>query len=173
MDLAQLPLTDAQGDLRVVVETPAGSRVKLAWDPSTATFRWSRALPAGLTYPYDWGFFPSTMAEDGDPVDAMIIGEGPTPPGVQLSCRPIGILRVQQREGRSRAQERNDRLFVVPLATIRYQDLKDIRDIGRPTLQDLEDFFVQSQRHTAKHLRLVGWEGPAAARAAVQAARPR
>ena len=67
---------------------------------------------AGLSYPYDWGFIPSTKAEDGDPLDVLVIHDAQTFPGVVLRCRPVGILEVeQQSEGK---KERNDRVFAVP-----------------------------------------------------------
>jgi inorganic pyrophosphatase len=66
----------------------------------------------GLTYPYDWGFIPSTEAEDGDPLDVLVIHDAQTYPGVVLRCRPVGILELeQQSKGK---KERNDRIFAVP-----------------------------------------------------------
>ena len=74
----------------------------------------SKPLIAGLTYPYDWGFIPSTEADDGDPLDVLIIHEAATYPGLVLACKPIGVLEVEQvNMGK---KERNDRLFVVRTA---------------------------------------------------------
>src|SRR5579871_5286934 len=98
--------------VRAVVETPRGSRAKFEYEPKLQVFTLSKPLIAGLTYPYDWGFIPSTEADDGDPLDALIIHEAATYPGLVLACRPIGLLAVVQiSKGR---EERNDRLFVVP-----------------------------------------------------------
>jgi inorganic pyrophosphatase len=76
------PLTE-DGD----VETPRGSRAKFAYDPKLETFILSKSLITGLTYPHDWGFVPSTIADDGDPLDIMVIHDAATFPGIVLTCR--------------------------------------------------------------------------------------
>src|ERR1700754_3219198 len=94
------------------VETPRGSRAKLEFDPKLGAFTLAKPLLAGLTYPYDWGFIPSTKAEDGDPLDVLIIHDAATYPGLVLTCKPIGVLEVvQSSKGK---KERNNRVFVVP-----------------------------------------------------------
>src|SRR5690242_19798071 len=91
------------GSVHVVVETPRGSRAKLDYDPKLKTFTLSKSLLAGLTYPYDWGFVPRTKAEDGDPLDVMVLHDAATFPGLVLTCKVIGVLQVKQRsKGRSR-----------------------------------------------------------------------
>src|SRR5690349_3475837 len=84
------------GTLHVVVESPRGASVKWKFDPALNAFTLSRPLPLGLTYPYDWGFVPSTRAPDGDPLDAMVLWEQPAFPGAVLPCRVIGPLKVAQ-----------------------------------------------------------------------------
>jgi inorganic pyrophosphatase len=75
-----------------VVETPRGSRAKLEFDRKLRIFTLAKPLIVGLTYPYDWGFIPSTKAEDGDPVDVLVIHDAATYPGLVLRCRPVGVL---------------------------------------------------------------------------------
>jgi inorganic pyrophosphatase len=88
-------------------------------------FTLAKPLLAGLTYPYDWGFIPSTKAEDGDPLDVLIIHDAATYPGLVLTCKPIGVLEVlQSSKGK---KERNDRVFVVPDRSPFEGDLQDIR----------------------------------------------
>jgi hypothetical protein len=91
----------------VVVETPRGARAKLTFDPELKTFVLSKALMLGLSYPYDWGFIPSTRAEDGDPLDAMVIHDAATTPGLVLRCKLIGVLQTMQKTKHDRI--RNDR----------------------------------------------------------------
>ena len=111
-NLINLPPFTDDGDVHVVVETPRGSRAKFAYDPKHETFIFSKSLLTGLTYPHDWGFVPSTKADDGDPLDIMVIHDAATFPGIVLTCRIIGILQIEQKsKGKA---ERNDRLFAVP-----------------------------------------------------------
>src|SRR5438874_6967987 len=114
-NLAKLPTWADKKRVYAVVETPRGSRAKLSFDPKLRAFTLSKPLLAGLTYPYDWGFIPSTKAPDGDPLDVLIIHDAATYPGLVLSCKPIGILEVEQikkgKKGKKGKKERNDRLF--------------------------------------------------------------
>ena len=101
-----------------MVECPQGSRVKLKYSPDLNAFVVSRPLVLGITYPYDWGFVPSTRASDGDPVDAMVVFDAPTYPGVVISCRPVAVLAIEQ-NAKTGGRERNDRILVVPVAAKR------------------------------------------------------
>jgi inorganic pyrophosphatase len=113
---------------------------------------------AGLSYPYDWGFIPSTRAEDGDPLDALIIHDAATYPGLVLTCRPVGVLEiVQAADGK---KERNDRLFVVPDRSPFEGDLEDIRQLPKRAKCELEEFFLATDALEAKKLKFLGWEGP-------------
>jgi inorganic pyrophosphatase len=96
-NLVKLPPFSDNGDIRVVIEIPRGSRAKLDYDPKLQTFTLSKSLLVGLTYPHDWGFVPSTKAEDGDPLDIMVIHDAATFPGLVLTCRVIGVLQIEQR----------------------------------------------------------------------------
>src|SRR5215471_14141233 len=85
-DLLRFPVRNKHGDAHVVVETPRGSAAKLEFDPDLQVFTLSKSLILGLTYPYDWGFIPSTKGEDGDPVDALILHDTATAPGLVSAC---------------------------------------------------------------------------------------
>jgi len=101
-DLSALPSFISDGVFRVVVESPRGSTLKLKYDSEHRVMTLSRPLIAGLKYPCDWGFVPSTMAPDSDPLDALVMWDDVSYPGVVLPCRPVGVLYVEQ-TGRRRA----------------------------------------------------------------------
>jgi inorganic pyrophosphatase len=135
-----LPRFTKDGDVHVVVETPRGSRAKFAYDEKLETFVLSKSLLTGLTYPHDWGFVPSTKADDGDPLDIMVIHDAATFPGIVLTCRIIGILQIEQKsKGKA---GRNDRLFAVPRRSHSEEGLRDVREIFKPIREELEKFFI-------------------------------
>src|SRR5499433_881093 len=160
----QLPEAAAWADksrLHAVVETPCGSHVKLEFDPKLKAFTLAKPLLAGLTYPYDWGFIPSTKADDGDPLDVLIIHDAATYPGPVLKCKPIGVLEVVQ--VRKSSKERNDRIFVVPDRSPFEGDLQDIRRLPPRAIEELEKFFEATDALESKKLEFQGWRGPAKA----------
>jgi inorganic pyrophosphatase len=81
-NLMKIDAFSPDGELRMIVETPRGSAVKLKYEPELKAFTISRAMPLGVTYPFDWGFIPDTEGEDGDPLDALAIHDSATYPGV-------------------------------------------------------------------------------------------
>ena len=105
-NLLKIPTWADEEHVYAVVETPRGSTCKLDFDPELRVFTLAKPLMAGLAYPYDWGFIPSTKAEDGDPLDVLVIHDAQTYPGVVLRCKPIGILEVEQTSKGSEREER-------------------------------------------------------------------
>jgi inorganic pyrophosphatase len=153
-----LPPFTESGDVHVVVETPRGSRAKFGYDPKLETFAFTKSLLTGLTYPHDWGFVPSTKADDGDPL--MVIHDAATFPGLVVTCRVIGILQIEQSS--KNKSERNDRLFAVPRRSHSEQAIKDVRDISRPVQEELEKFFIATDEledKKAEDPRLEGTKG--------------
>ena len=155
-----LPPFTEDGDIHAVVETPRGSRAKFAYDPKLKAFVLRKSLLTGLTYPYDWGFVPSTKADDGDPIDIMIVHDAATFPGLVMACRIIGILQIEQTAGGK--SERNDRLFAVPRRSHSEQGLRDVRELSKPVRQELEKFFIATEELEDKKLEILGWKGPKA-----------
>jgi inorganic pyrophosphatase len=95
-DPAGLKAFDADNKqlLRVIIETPKGSRNKFAFNQEERIFELKKVLPAGMGFPYDFGFVPSTKADDGDPVDVLVLMDEPAFAGCILSCRPINPPRA-------------------------------------------------------------------------------
>jgi inorganic pyrophosphatase len=165
-DLIKLPTWANRSCVYAVVETPRGSRAKLEFSSKLGVFTLAKPLLAGLTYPYDWGFIPSTKAEDGDPLDALIIHDAATYPGLVLTCKPIGILHVIQKKAGK--MERNDRVFVVPDRSPFEGDLKDIRRLPKRAKDELERFFEATNALEDKQLKFGKWGGPAQAIAIIR-----
>jgi inorganic pyrophosphatase len=162
----RLPTFTENGDVNVVVETPRGSRAKFAYEPKVKAFTFRKSLLTGLTYPHDWGFVPSTKADDGDPIDAMIIHDAATFSGLVVACRVIGILLIKQK-GNGKIV-RNDRLFAVPCRSHSEQDLQDVRELSKPVQQELEKFFIATDELEDKELEILGWKGPKAGLQAIK-----
>jgi inorganic pyrophosphatase len=157
-NLVQLPTHSKKGAVRVVVETPRGSNIKLDYEPELGVFGISRALALGVTYPHDWGFIPSTRAEDGDPLDAMVLFDGATYPGVVLECRPIGVVKIAEaRKTKKTRGERNDRIILVPERFPRYAHYEDITDLSKPMRDEIQQFFATAVLFTDKALTKLGW----------------
>ena len=161
-NLLALPCYDEDGALNVVVEAPRGASIKLKYEPSLEAFTVSRGLPIGLTYPFDWGFIPGTLAEDGDPLDALVLSDAPSWPGVVARVRALGVLRIEQ-DG-EKGRERNDRLITLLEDLDRWGDLSDVRKLPKPMRDQIEKFFLDTTFFTDKNARSRGWAGPAAAR---------
>lgn len=158
------------GSVNVVVETPRGSQAKFKYDPETGAMMLSRPLPAGIVYPYDWGYIPSTHADDGDPLDGMILWDRAGFPGLVVPSRIIGMLRVEQKSARTGERERNDRLFALPVKAPRQEEIRSIFDLPERVRAELEDFFVNVVAFEGKDVRLLGFDGPEEAERTLRAA---
>lgn len=161
--------SDDKEMLRVVIETPKGSRNKFAFDPKQHIFELKKVLPAGMTFPYDFGFVPSTQADDGDPVDVLVLMDEPAFPGCVLTCRPIGVIEGEQ--GKKKDKERNDRIIAVEQGAHSWADVKTVADLGKKFCRELEQFFVNYHKLTGKEYRILGMKGPDQAARLVKSAR--
>jgi inorganic pyrophosphatase len=167
--LHELPCEDDQGRLRAVIEAPKGARVKIKWEPKLGAMVLGRALPLGLAYPFDWGFIPGTRADDGDPLDALVLCEEASSwPGVVVPVRAIGVLQIDQKG--SRGRQRNDRLVTISATLSRWGKIRSVADLSNAMRDEVEKFFLDSTFFTGKDARSRGFKGPAAAQRAVEKA---
>jgi inorganic pyrophosphatase len=161
--LDHLETFDATGSVRVVVETTAGTRSKLKYQPSLDTFEVHLVVPAGLVFPRDFGFVPSTLGEDGDPLDALVFADEPTPTGVIVPCRVVGVLQALQSSPGEPAR-RNDRFLAVSSHGHQHAHWRDLPDVPDATLAQLEAFFIEYDRRRGVEFRPVGRGDAALAR---------
>jgi len=153
--LRELPLRTDRGDFLVVVEVPKGSSVKLKYNASSGVFEWSRALRYGLSFPYDFGFFPRTVAGDRDAIDAMVLSDVGSYPGVVVPSRIIGALRVTQSRGIH--ERRNDRILVVPVNEHRWSHIRNASDLPKRVREELREFFRSALVLTGKAVTFGGF----------------
>lgn len=171
--LHRLPTFTSAKDrsVHVVVECPRGSSAKLKYEPKLGAMTFGRPLPAGVVFPHDFGFVPSTKAEDGDPLDAMVLGEITTAPGVVVVCRPVAIFEASQKEEGKRERVRNDRVMFVASTDERTSHVKDLVDLPERLRDELAAFFLAAVKLEGKDLHVLGWGGAKAAANAIDKAR--
>jgi inorganic pyrophosphatase len=145
-------------EIEVVVEVPKGSRNKYEIDPKTGVVRLDRFLSSALRYPAEYGFVEETLAEDGDPLDAMVLVDEATFPGCRIRCRPIGLFAMQDEKG-------NDvKILAVPI----WDSRTDVSQIGDVLLNEIRHFFdVYKDLEEGKHTEVHGWHGHEAAEAEI------
>src|SRR5438067_4122518 len=112
MNLLRLDVWEPEsGTMNVVIETSKGSRNKLTYNPEEGLFELSKVLPRGMVFPFDFGFIPSTVGDDGDPLDVLVLMDEPVPAGCKIAARLLGVIEAEQ--GKNGKLERNDRLIAV------------------------------------------------------------
>ena len=160
--LERLETYDKKGDLTVITETPKGSRSKYAYDPEIGAFELKFVLPEGMSFPVDFGFVPSTLGDDGDPLDAIVLLDETLPVGTKVSARLVGAIEAEEREKHGE-WERNDRLLVVPVKGQSFEKVQDLRDLDPHLLDDIQAFFERYNRLHGKAFRVRTRTGAAAA----------
>jgi inorganic pyrophosphatase len=138
--LDQLDTFGDDGSLRVVVEATRGSRSKLKYEPSLGAFVLHHVIPAGTAFPLDFGFVPGTGGADGDPLDALVFADEPTPVGIILPARLIGVIEATQQSTGKRAV-RNDRILAVAHSSYDYSGWTALEDVPETVLRGIETFF--------------------------------
>jgi len=143
--------------LQVIIETPKGCRNKYSFDLKQKIFVLKTALPAGMAVPYDFGFVPQTLADDGDPLDVLVLMDEPAFPGCALMARVIGVIEGEQITPQETV--RNDRLVAVAETAHIYANLKILKDLPTQSLKEIEEFFVNYHRLQGKKYKLLGCKG--------------
>jgi inorganic pyrophosphatase len=160
MDFSSLPhlLDKKTCECRAIVETPKGRRNKFDYDPQIQAFTLGGLLAEGLSFPFDFGFVPSTLAEDGDPVDVMILMDEPAHVGCVLNVRIIGVIEAEQTEAGKTVP--NHRLVAVAVHSYNHQQVHSISDVNKRVIEQVENFFVTYNKSRGKKFRVLGVHGP-------------
>lgn len=163
-----LPPFDAEsGDLNVVIETPKGSRNKYTYDERLGLFKLGGVLPAGAAFPFDFGFVPSTVGGDGDPLDVLVLMDEPAFAGCLVRARLVGVIEAEQTE-RDGETTRNDRLIAVASKSRTHRRLRSLGSLSEEVLEEIEHFFVSYNEVKGKRFRPLRRRGPLVARRLVE-----
>jgi inorganic pyrophosphatase len=159
-DLTALPneLDPKKGHCRAIIETPKGKRNKFDYDPDSNLFKLGGLLPEGMMFPFDFGFVPSTLGDDGDPLDIMVLMDAPAHVGCLMDVRIIGV--IEAKESSDEGMERNDRLLGVAIHSYEHEDLETIDDVSATLMSQVEEFFVSYNKQRGKKFKILGTSGP-------------
>ncbi|TAE57373.1 MAG: inorganic diphosphatase [Nostocales cyanobacterium] len=152
MDLSLIPAQPKEGVVNVLIEIPGGSKNKYEFDKDLNAFALDRVLYSSVKYPYDYGFIPNTLADDGDPLDGMVIMDEPTFPGCIIPARPIGYLEMID------GGDRDEKILCVPVKDPRYADVKSLDDIASHRLDEIAEFFRSYKNLEKKVTEILGWQ---------------
>lgn len=166
-DVSRLPAFVPKSiDVNAIVDTPQGSQNKFKYDEESGLFMLGGAMPAGAIFPFEFGFIPSTVGGDGDPLDLLILLDAPTFVGCLVRARLIGVILAEQTEdGKT---ERNDRLIAVAVQSPRHEHVRELRELPKQLVSEIEHFFVSYNAIKAKEFRPLGRHGAARALALVR-----
>ena len=154
-------------DLLVVIETPKGSPNKLAFEPRFGAFVLKGVLPAGAVFPFDFGFVPSTLGDDGDPLDVLVLMDAPVSTGCVVPSRVIGVIEAEQTENDQ--TERNDRLLAVASKSATHRSIKELHDVSDDLIAQIEHFFVSYNAAKGKRFEVKRRAGRKQAGALIEA----
>jgi len=152
VDLSRIPAQPKPGLLSVLIEIPGGSKNKYEFDKDLNAFALDRVLYASVQYPYDYGFVPNTLADDGDPLDGMVLMDQPTFPGCVILARPIGMLEMID------GGDRDEKILCVPEKDPRYVGVKSLADVAPHRLDEIAEFFRTYKNLEKKVTEILGWK---------------
>ena len=158
-NLLNLEAFHDEGELNVVVETPKGSRNKYEYDGRLRLFKLGGVLPSGASFPFDFGFVPSTVGGDGDPLDVLVLMDEPAFTGCLVRTRLVGVVEAEQTE-RDGETTRNDRLIGVATDSRLLARVRALESLGPALLEEIEHFFVSYNQIKGKRFSPLGRFGP-------------
>jgi inorganic pyrophosphatase len=168
INLIELEAFEDDGkELNVVIETPKGSRNKFNYDDKLGLFKLGGVLPSGAVFPFDFGFVPSTVGGDGDPLDVLVLMDEPAFTGCLVRVRLVGVIEAEQTE-RDGETERNDRLIGVAAKSRLHRKVRSLGSLSPVLLEEIEHFFVSYNEFKGKEFKPLGRFGPARARKLVE-----
>jgi inorganic pyrophosphatase len=146
-------------ELHVIIETPKGSRNKFNFDEEHRLFKLGGVLPAGAVFPFDFGFIPSTLGGDGDPLDVLLLMDEPAFPGCLVPSRLVAVIEAEQTE-RDGETTRNDRLIAVAADSHTHRKVRSLADLSPVLLDEIEHFFISYNQSKGKVFKPLGRFGP-------------
>ena len=144
---------------QAVVEAPAGSRVKVYYDPKSHRFRIGKFLPLGMVFPLDFCFIPSTLAGDGDPFDLLILPEASLPVGSIVVVKILGILEAEQFKPNKKPR-RNDRVIARLIESRLFSKIERLEQLGQTFVNELSTFFATYKRLRGQTYTVTSVGGP-------------
>ena len=145
------------GELNVIIETPKGCRNKYKFDEKLNLFKLGGILPLGATFPFDFGFIPSTLGGDGDPLDVLILMDEPAFAGCLVPARLLGVIEAEQTE--DGVTERNDRLIAVASKSKAHSHVKSLNDLNESVIEEIKHFFISYNQAKGKEFKPIGQFG--------------
>lgn len=152
MDLSRIPAQPKPGIINVLIEIVGGSKNKYEFDKDMNAFILDRVLFSSVKYPYDYGFVPNTLADDGDPLDGMVMMDEPTFPGCVIAARPVAMLEMID------GGDRDEKILCVPDEDPRYDHVKSLKDIAPHRLEEIAEFFKTYKNLEKKETKILGWK---------------
>jgi inorganic pyrophosphatase len=152
-------------DIEAIIEIPQGSRNKYEMDHESGRIRLDRMLFTSTRYPADYGFVPDTLAEDGDPLDAMVLLEEPAFPGCGITVRPVGVFWMSDEHGP------DAKILAVPAGDPRYAHVAELAEVPGYLLDEISHFFdIYKELEPGKSTDVRGWQNRDAAEKEIAAA---
>lgn len=147
-------------EMNVIIEIPRGSQNKYEIDKDTGLIKLDRVLHTAQTYPFDYGFVPQTLWDDGDALDVVLLTTNPLAPGLLVEARPVAILPMVD------SGEKDEKVLAVPAGDPRFSDVQDLADVNKHTLKEIAHFFLTYKKLQNKEVTVGEWQGKAEAQAA-------